>query len=138
MIFEAGTDTTWSLPDSLPDLERGVSYQWTVFVGGRRGGRAMQPQNFRVIDVQESVELADYLDQIAVFGLDPTSDGLFLTVVAYRDLGLYYDAREALDTVERDASLSWELYRLKGEILAELGHEVEARAAFDRAEALMP
>ena len=62
--------------------------------------------------------------------------GLFLTVVAYRDMGLYYDARDALDSVERDSSLSWELYRLKGEILAELGHEEEARRAFDRADEL--
>lgn len=138
MLFEVGNDTTWTLPDSLPDLDLGASYQWTVFVGGRRGGRAMQPQNFRVIGLEDSVELADYLDQIAVFGLDPTSDGLFLTVVAYRDLGLFYEAREALDAVERGAPLSWELYRLKGEILAELGQEQEARAAFDRADELMP
>lgn len=138
MLFEVDMDTTWTLPDSLPDLELGSSYQWTVFVGGRRGGRAMQPQNFRVLDLQESVEIADYLDEIAVFGLDPRGDGLFLTVVAYRDTGLFYEARDALAEVERDGSLSWELYRLKGEILAELGHEEEARAAFDRADELMP
>jgi tetratricopeptide (TPR) repeat protein len=138
LLFEVGNDTTWTLPDSVPDLELGAAYQWTVFVGGRRGGRAMQPQSFRVMGLEDSVELADYLDQIAVFGLDPASDGLFLTVVAYRDLGLFYEAREALEAVEREASLSWELYRLKGEILAELGHEEEARAAFDRADELMP
>jgi predicted negative regulator of RcsB-dependent stress response len=61
-------------------------------------------------------------------------DGLFLTVVAYRDMGLYYEARRALDLVETEAGLSWELYKLKGEILAELGHESEARAAFDEAD----
>jgi len=138
MVFEVGSDTTWTLPDSLPDLELGAGYQWTVFVGGRRGGRAMQPQNFQVIGLEESFELEEYMEQIAVFGLDPATDGLFLTVVAYRDMGLYYDARDALEAVERDASLSWELYRLKGEILAELGHEEEARAAFDRADELMP
>jgi hypothetical protein len=138
MLFEVGNDTVWTLPDSIPDLELGAGYQWTVFVGGRRGGRAMQPQNFRVIGLEESFELEEYLEQIAVFGLDPTTDGLFLTVVAYRDMGLYYDAADALDAVERDASLSWELYRLKGEILAELGQEEGARAAFDRADELMP
>ncbi len=138
MVFEAGNDTTWTLPDSLPDLEFGSGYQWTVFVGGRRGGRAMQPQNFRVIGLEETFEMEEYLEQIAVFGLDPMTDGLFLTVVAYRDMGLFYEAREALEAVEREASLSWELYRLKGEILAELGHEAEARAAFDRADELMP
>jgi predicted negative regulator of RcsB-dependent stress response len=83
------------------------------------------------------VEIEDYLSEIQVFGLDPRGDGLFLTVVAYRDMGLFYEAREALDAVESEAGLSWELHRLKGEILAELGHESEARAAFDRADELM-
>lgn len=85
----------------------------------------------------ESVDLADYLDEIAVFGLDPMTDGLFLTVIAYRDLGLFYDALDALESVERQASLSAELYLLKGEILTELGHEEAARAAFDKADELM-
>lgn len=137
VVYTVGNDTTWTLPDSVPDLDLGAEYQWTVFVGGRQGGRAMQPQNFRVIGLEDSVELADYLDQIAVFGLDPKTDGLFLTVVAYRDMGLYYEAAEALDAVERDGPLTWELYRLKGEILAELGREAEAREAFDRADELM-
>jgi tetratricopeptide (TPR) repeat protein len=136
-LYTVGSDTTWTLPEDAEDLESGAEYQWTVFVGGRQGGRAMQPQNFRVIGLEESVELADYLDQIAVFGLDPRTDGLFLTVVAYRDMGLYYEAGEALDAVERDGPLGWELYRLKGEILAELGREAEAREAFDKADELM-
>ncbi len=136
MIFELGADTTFTLPDSV-ELERGATYAWTVFPGGRRGGRPLPQQEFRVMSVSESVELQDYLDDIAVFGLDPTGDGLFLTVVAYRDMGLFYDARRALEEVERGASLSAELYLLKGEILAELGHEEEARAAFGRADQLM-
>jgi len=136
-LYAVGSDTTWTLPEDAEDLEAGAEYQWTVFVGGRQGGRAMQPQNFRVIGLEASVDLADYLDQIAVFGLDPKTDGLLLTVVAYRDTGLYYEAAEALDAVERDGPLTWELYRLKGEILAELGREAEARQAFDRADELM-
>lgn len=136
MLFEVGSDTTWTLPADVDDLEAGSTYQWTVFVGGRQGGRAMQPQDFRVMGLEESVDLSDYLDEIAVFGLDPQGDGLFLTVVAYRDMGLYYEARDAMDAVERTASLSWELHRLKGEILTELGHEAEARRAFDRADEL--
>ncbi|MDX1492725.1 MAG: tetratricopeptide repeat protein, partial [Longimicrobiales bacterium] len=136
MIFEVGGATTFTLPDSV-ELERGATYAWTVFPGGRRGGRPVAQQEFRVMSLQEEVELEDYMDDIAVFGLDPMGDGLFLTVVAYRDLGLFYDAREALEGVEREADLSAELYLLKGEILAELGHEEEARAAFDRADQLM-
>jgi len=135
-LFEVGSDTTWTLPADVADLDAGAAYQWTVFVGGRQDGRAMQPQDFRVIGLEESVDLADYMDEIAVFGLDPKGDGLFLTVVAYRDLGLFYEAGDALDTVARDGSLSWELYRLKGEILVELGHEEAARRAFDRADEL--
>jgi hypothetical protein len=137
-IYEVGADTVWTLPDEAGDLEAGATYQWTVFVGGRRGGRAIPPQDFRVIDLEESVEPEDYLSEIAVFGLDPQADGLFLTVVAYRDMGLFYEARDALEVVESESGLSWELYRLKGEILAELGRESEARAAFDRADELMP
>jgi len=136
-VFEVGTDTTWTLPPDVPELERGAVYSWTVFVGGRRGGRPQPLQQFRVISLIESVEMQDYLDEIAVFGLDPMGDGLFLTVVAYRDLELFYDARAALEEVEAQASLSPELYMLKGEILAELALGEAARAAFDRADELM-
>lgn len=136
MIFEVGSDTTWTLPADAPDLETGATYQWTVFVGGRQGGRALQPQDFRVIGLEESVELEDYLGEIAVFGLDPRGDGLMLTLVAYRDMELFYEARGAIEAVEADGPLSWQLYKMKGEILAELGHETEARAAFDRADEL--
>lgn len=136
VVYEVGADTTWALPDSAAALDQGAAYQWTIFVGGRRTGRALPPQDFRVIGLEESVDLEDYLEEIAVFGLDPRGDGLFLTVVAYRDMGLFYEARAALEDVESTGPLSWELYKLKGEILAELGHEEEARAAFDRADAL--
>lgn len=136
MIFEVGSDTAFTLPDTV-ELEQGARYAWTVFPGGRRGGRPLPQQEFRVMSLQESVELEDYMDDIAVFGLDPAGDGLFLTVVAYRDLGLLYEARDALADVEEQSDLSADLYLLKGEILAELGHEEEARAAFDRADELM-
>ena len=135
-IYEVGADTVWTLPADAPDLELGAAYQWTIFVGGRRSGRALPAQDFRVIGLEETVEMEDYLDEIEVFGLDPEGDGLFLTVVAYRDMGLFYEAHEALELVEAGSGLSWELHRLKGEILAELGHESEARAAFDRADEL--
>lgn len=135
-IYEVGSDTTFTLPEG-DELEAGASYVWTVFVGGRRGGRPIPEQEFRVMSLVESVEMQDYLDEIAVFGLDPMTDGLFLTVVAYRDMGLFYDAADALDAVERDASLSADMYLLKGEILAELGQEEAARRAFDRADELM-
>jgi hypothetical protein len=136
VVYEAGPDTTWTLPADAPDLESGATYQWTIFLGGRQRGRALPTEEFRVIGIEESVELEDYLSEIAVFGLDPRGDGLMLTLVAYRDMGLFYEARSALDAVEADGPLSWRLYKMKGEILAELGHETEARAAFDRADEL--
>lgn len=136
-IFEVGSDTTWTLPDSVPELQAGAEYAWTVFVGGRRGGRPLPQQEFRVISLIESVEMQDYMDEIAVFGLDPHAEGLFLTVVAYRDMELFYDARDALTQVEREAELSPDMYMLMGEILTELGHEESARDAFDRADELM-
>ena len=136
MIFEVGPDTTWTYPDDEPELEAGADYKWTVFVGGRRGGRPLPEDSFRVISLVESVELEDYMEEISVFGLDPMTDGLFLTVIALRDMELFYDARDALDEVESQASLSADLYQLKGEILAELGHGEAAREAFDRADEL--
>jgi hypothetical protein len=137
-IYEVGTDTVWTLPEEAPELEAGAEYAWTVFVGGRRGGRPLPQQEFRVISLVESVEMQDYLDEIGVFGLDPAGDGLFLTVVAYRDMELFYDARDALEAVEaQGGALSPDMYMLLGEILAELGHESEARAAFDRADEAM-
>lgn len=135
-IYELGADTIFILPDE-EELDAGATYAWTVFVGGRRSGRPIPQQEFRVMSLEESVDLEDYMEEISVFGLDPMTDGLFLTVVAFRDLGLFYDAQEALDSVEREASLSADLYLLKGEILTELGHEEAARAAFDKADELM-
>ena len=127
MLFEVGNDTTWALPDSLPDLELGASYQWTVFVGRPPwSGRAMQPQTFkRHRPGAGSVELTDYLDQIAVFGLDPT-DGRPLP---YRGrvpghgpflrrpcrLSTRWSASASISAGSCTAS--------KGEVLAELGHE---------------
>ena len=134
-IYEVGSDTAFALPADA-ELEAGATYAWTVFVGGRQTGRPCEQQEFRVMSLEEQVELQDYMDDISVFGLDPMGDGLFLTVVAYSDMGLYYDAYEALVTVEEQAELSADLYLLLGEILTELGHEEAAREAFDKADEL--
>lgn len=136
-VFEVGIDTTWTYPDDLPALEFGATYAWTVFVGGRRGGRALPQQEFRVIDIPEFAQLSEFMDEIEEFGLDPMSDGLFLTVVAFRDLDLFYDAGEAMASIEDQGEMSADMYLLKGEILNVLGREAEARAAFDKADALM-
>ena len=134
-IFEVGPDTTFTLPEDAA-LEQGATYAWTVFVGGRRTARPCEQQEFRVMSLVESVELEDYLDDISVFGLDPLTDGLFLTVVAYRDLGLVYQAYDALARVEDQGPLSPDLYLLMGEILTDMGQGEAAREAFDKANEL--
>lgn len=135
-IYEVGTATEFAIPEE-DALTLGAEYAWTIFAGGRRGGRPCEQMGFRVMGLEESVDLQDYMDEIAVFGLDPMSDGLFLTVVAYRDMELFYDARQALESVESQASLSADLYLLKGEILTEIGEGEAAREAFDKADELM-
>ncbi|MEM7414033.1 MAG: hypothetical protein AAF389_00970 [Gemmatimonadota bacterium] len=135
-VYEVGTDTTFTLPEG-DALDNGARYAWTIIPGGRRTGRACEQMHFRTMSLEESVELEDYMDEISVFGLDPMGDGLFLTVVAFRDLELFYDARDALVDVERQASLSADLYLLLGEILTEIGEGEAARSAFDRADELM-
>jgi hypothetical protein len=136
-IFEVGSDTTWTYPEDLDPLEFGAQYSWTVFVGGRQGGRPLPQQEFRVIDIVEFAELTEFLDEITLLGLEPMGDGLFLTVVALRDLDLFYDADEAMNNLEDQGGMSADLYMLKGEILNTLGREAEARAAFDKADAIM-
>jgi len=136
MIFEVGTDTTWTLPDSEEALESGATYAWTVFVGGRNGGRPVTQQEFRIIDFDESLELTQFMDEITAFGLDPMSDGLFLTVIALREMDLFYDAGEAISGIEELGTMDADLFMLKGEILATLGREAEARLAFDQADQL--
>ena len=126
-IFEVGADTTWTYPEDLPPLEFGATYSWTVFVGGRQGGRPLTQQEFRVIDVVEFAALGEFMEEIRTFGLDPMSDGLFLTAVVLRDLELFYDADQAIDDLEGQGDMSADLYMLKGEILNTLGRETEAR-----------
>lgn len=135
-IYEVGEATDFTIPED-DALELGADYAWTVFVGGRRSGRPCEQMRFRVMGLEASVDLQDYMDEIAVFGLDPMTDGLFLTVVAFRDMELFYDARDALEDVESQASLSADLYLLKGEILTEIGEGEAAREAFDKADELM-
>ena len=128
------TGTTFTLPAGAEALAPGATYAWTVAADG---GRATREVQFKVIGPYESEELATTLSEVSALGLDPMGDGAFLTVVIYRDLDLFYDAAQALANVENTAAMSADLYLLKGEILAELGQGDEARAAFDKADALM-
>jgi hypothetical protein len=128
------TGTEWTLPSTEPELQPGAVYAWTV---APTGGRPTREERFKVIGSEDQELLTTTLGEIRAMGLDPMGDGLFLTAVILRDLELYYDAAEALEGVEKAGDMSADLYLLKGEILNVLGHEEEARKAFDKADALM-
>jgi hypothetical protein len=128
------TSTEWTLPADQTALEAGATYAWTV---APKGGRPTREQQFKVIGAEDNEALTTTLGEVRAMGLDPMGDGLFLTAVIFRDLGLFYDADLALKNLEKTGELSADLYLLKGEILNVLGHEEEARKAFDKADAMM-
>lgn len=128
------TGTTFTLPNDAEALEPGATYAWTV---APDGGRAASEDSLKIIGSYESEELNATLSEVSALGMDPMGDGAFLTVIIYRDLNLFYDAAQTLKSVEETSAMSAELYLLKGEILAELGQEAEARKAFETADAMM-
>jgi hypothetical protein len=128
------TGTRFTLPDAAQELTPGAEYAWTV---APKGGRAAQEVRFRIVAQDVRAQLAATLGQIRDLGLDPATDGAFLSAVVYRDLDLMYDAAAALDAVEKSGSMAAEAYLLKGEVLSRMGHEDEARKAFDKADELM-
>ncbi len=133
-IFDVGADTTWTAPPGTPELIPGATYAWTVFVGGRDGGRPLPQQEFRMASARESDTLETHMDAIRMLGLDPSGDGRVLAAIVLRQLDLFYAASDALDALRRDGvPMSPDLHRLHGEVLAELGDPEGARRAFDRA-----
>lgn len=133
-IFDVGTDTTWTLPPGTPELVPGATYAWTVFVGGRDGGRPLPQQEFRVVSMGERDALEARIDAIRSLGFDPSGDGRVLAAIVFRQLGFFYAADEVLAALQQDhVAMSADLHRLHGEVLAELGDAEGARRAFDRA-----
>ena len=134
--YQAGPDSVWTLPDSEEALEPGAEYRWTV--ARRPSGRPTREQPFTVIGAEAGETVTSDLALLADAGLDPATDGLFLTAVIYRDADLLYEAEGALSALEAGgAPLSASIYLLRGEILDALGHIEEARVAFDRADEIM-
>ncbi|MFQ5536466.1 MAG: hypothetical protein ACE5GJ_03340 [Gemmatimonadota bacterium] len=134
MRFKVTGTHEWTLPDSVPELEMGAVYAWTV---APARGRPTREQQFQVIDGMTAADLNATIQEISDLGLDPHGDGLFLTAVIYRDMGLFYEADHALEEMEKTGELSADLYLLKGEILNRLGYAERAREAFDKADAMM-
>lgn len=134
--FQAGPDTVWTLPDSAPALEPGADYMWTV--APQQSGRATREQPFTVIDAEANETVTNDLAILAEAGLDPATDGLFLTAVIYRDSELLYDAAEAIQSLDASgARLSPSVYLLLGEILDALGDATGAATAFDKADEML-
>ncbi|MCH7563222.1 MAG: hypothetical protein IH968_05285 [Gemmatimonadetes bacterium] len=134
--YQAGPDSVWTLPDSEEALEPGAEYMWTV--APRPAGRPAREQSFTVMGAEAGETVTSDLALLADAGLDPATDGLFLTAVIYRDADLLYEAEGALSALEAGgAPLSASIYLLRGEILDALGHIEEARMAFDKADEIM-
>lgn len=134
MRFPLGTDTTYTLPDSLPELARGHTYEWSV--ARVDGGRAAPPQRFRIATQAELDSVGIRLEQLRGIGLDPDGDGAFLAAVIYRDAGLLHEALAALDRVEvSGGGTGAEFRRMRGEIYAQLGMLDRALEDFTAADA---
>lgn len=133
--FQVGKATEWTLPAGEAALEAGKEYLWTI---APAGGRPTREVPFTVIGGDARKQLDDGIRAISGMGLDPEAEGQLLAVVVFTDLGLYYDAAEAIRRMETGGdALSPDLYLLKGEVLDALGRLEEARDAFDRADALL-
>lgn len=135
--YQAGADTSWVLPGTEAPLVPGATYEWTV--GGIGGGRVAPPQRFTVLGGSELMAVEASLRDLITAGIDPSSEGLFLAALTYRDAGLFYEAQRALRQIEdQGATLGFAYYTLLGEVLDALGSVDEAQEAFRRAEAAAP
>jgi hypothetical protein len=133
--FQVGAVTEFTLPTVEAALVPGQLYQWTI---APTGGRPTREVPFTVLGDAERRQLTTRIDAIAGMGLDPKGDGQLLAAAVFTDMGLYYDAVDTIDRMETSGDhLSWDLYLLKGQVLDALGRLDEARAAFDRADALL-
>jgi hypothetical protein len=129
--FEAGQDTTWSYPAAAPALLPGATYRWTVAANGR----AAEPQTFRVVSGAEFATLAQALAELAESGVDPLTDGLYVTALRYRDAGLFYEADRALARLAENGSGTGRAFHLlRGEVFDRMGLLELAAAAFRAAD----
>lgn len=130
--FRVGSDTTWTLPRSEPPLVPGATYVWTV---GSPVGRVAEPRRFVVASSDDIAAIQETMNGLIEAGIDPATDGLFLTALAYRDAGLYYEAQRAIADIEENGNgVGRAFFMLKGEVLDALGMVDAAAAAFQMAE----
>jgi hypothetical protein len=130
--FSTNGDTTWTYPAGATPLIPGAVYEWTV---GGSNGRAASPQRFRVMSGEDFAHVASTMSELTTAGIDPLSDGLLLTALAYRDSGLMYDASKILDRMEANGMKGRAYYLLRGEVYDALGDLDAAAKAFSTADA---
>ncbi|HUF50102.1 MAG TPA: hypothetical protein VMN60_04680 [Longimicrobiales bacterium] len=129
----AHADTTWTYPADSPALVPGASYEWTV--AAAPGGRPAVAARFRVVSAVEFDALSRMLGEFAAAGIDPMSDGLFVTALWYRETGLFYEAQRALDQMSRAGAGSGRMFHLlRGVVLDQLGDIDAASLAFQAAD----
>lgn len=131
--YDAGTDTMWTLPLDEAPLVPGATYVWTV--GGPGAGRVAEPKRFTVASAGDVAAVQETMNGLIEAGIDPATDGLFLTALAYRDAGLFYEARRAIREIEAQGNgMGRAFFMLKGEVLDALGMVDAAEEAFAMAE----
>lgn len=127
--FNAGADTTWTWPDTEPPLVPGATYVWTV--GGEGIGRVAEEQRFTVASAQDFAAVETTLAALIGSDIDPSTDGLFLAALAFRDAGLYYEAQRALRQLAAEGGGAGRSYHmLNGEVLDAIGDIESAEEAF--------
>ena len=94
-----------------------------------------EPKRFTVASAADVAMIEDAMTGLIEAGIDPSSDGLFLTALAYRDAGLFYEAHRALMEIEEDGNgIGRAYFMLKGEVLDALGMVNQAETAFQMAQ----
>lgn len=131
--FQAGTDTSFTVPATEAALARGGAYEWAV--APTTGGRVSEAQRFKIAADRENSAINAQLKEITAAGINPATDGLFLSALAYRGAGLFYDAKHALDKLPAAAANGKAYHQLKGEVMDALGDLDGAAREFSQADA---
>ncbi len=126
-------DTIWSYPSSAPPLVPGATYEWSV---GAKNGRIAEKQKFRVVTADQFARVAGTMQELQAAGIDPWSDGLFILALAYRDVGMMYEAGSALARMAASGDGIGKVYHLlRGDVLNAIGDLEGASREFQAADA---
>jgi hypothetical protein len=130
--YQAGADTSFTVPEKEA-LVRGAVYEWAV--APTSGGRVSEAQRFKIAGDKEQAAINAQLKELKAAGINPDTDGLFLSALAYRNAGLFYEAKRALERLPAGAAKGKPYHQLKGEVLDALGDLDGAAREFSEADA---